>query len=195
MRGTGKLFFFTAAVLLAAVLHPGRSWSLEIAGVNVAEEVTLAESQEKLVLNGAGIRKKFVIKVYVGALYLPSRETTVDGIVGGGGSRKVVMHFLYKEVEAKKLTAAWSDGFAGNLTPEERKTLAARLERFNSLFTTARKGDVYELDLVAGKGTTVRFNGRELGRVEGDDFNRALLKVWLGKKPADNGLKKAWLGN
>jgi hypothetical protein len=33
-----------------------------------------------------------------------------------------------------------------------------------------------------------------MGTVEGNDFNRALLKIWLGSKPADGGLKKAWLG-
>jgi hypothetical protein len=33
-----------------------------------------------------------------------------------------------------------------------------------------------------------------MGTVEGFDFNQALLKIWLGKKPADDGLKKAWLG-
>jgi hypothetical protein len=36
--------------------------------------------------------------------------------------------------------------------------------------------------------------GEVLGTVQGEDFYRALLKVWLGDKPADKGLKKAWLG-
>jgi len=38
----------------------------EIAGVTVPETVSIAD--RTLVLNGAGIRKKFFVKVYVGAL-------------------------------------------------------------------------------------------------------------------------------
>ena len=42
----------------------------KIAGVDVPQTVTI--ENKNLVLNGAGIRKKLFIKVYVGALYLPS---------------------------------------------------------------------------------------------------------------------------
>lgn len=188
------LVLAAAVMTLLTVFPPAVTRAATVAGVSVPDRVTLQESGEELVLNGAGVRKKFVIKVYVGALYLPAKETTVDGIVNGPGSRRVVMHFLYKEVAAKKLVAAWNDGFAGNLPTAGQQALSERLAAFNKLFVTARSGDVYELDMVAGMGTTVRLNGKELGRIPGDDFSRALLKVWLGDKPADKGLKKAWLG-
>jgi hypothetical protein len=188
------LVLAAGVMTLLTVFPAGISGAATVAGVSVPDQVTLEESGEKLVLNGAGVRKKFIIKVYVGALYLPAKETTVEGIVNGPGSRRVTMHFLYKEVEAKKLVAAWNDGFAGNLTGAEQKALAERLAAFNSLFVTVKSGDAYALDMVAGKGTTVRLNGAEVGRIAGDDFSRALLKVWLGDKPADKGLKKAWLG-
>ena len=104
------------------------------------------------------------------------------------------MHFLYKEVSAEKLTEGWNEGFAANLTPNELKETEGRLSRFNALFRAARKGDVYRFDFLPGKGTVVRFNGESLGVIEGEDFFNSLLKVWLGQRPADKKLRKAWLG-
>jgi long-chain acyl-CoA synthetase len=40
----------------------------------------------------------------------------------------------------------------------------------------------------------VWINDRLRGKVAGDDFARALLRIWLGEHPADSGLKEALLG-
>jgi len=166
----------------------------EVAGVKLPEQVVLEGGGGKLVLNGAGVRKKFVVKVYVGALYLPEKSGNVEKILGGPGGRRVVMHFLHKEVGAEKLVEGWNKGFAANLAKGELKAMEERIGLFNGLFRTAYSGDVYHLDLVPGKGTEVRLNGNVLGTIPGEDFYRALLKVWLGEKPGDKGLKKALLG-
>jgi long-chain acyl-CoA synthetase len=36
--------------------------------------------------------------------------------------------------------------------------------------------------------------GEDKGTIPGEDFNRALLRIWLGELPADASLKKAMLG-
>jgi len=41
--------------------------------------------------------------------------------------------------------------------------------------------------------TQVQINGELKGSIAGADFNRALLKVWLGDEPADTDLKQAML--
>jgi Chalcone isomerase-like len=56
-----------------------------------------------------------------------------------------------------------------------------------------KEGDVIVLDFTA-TGTQVSLNGKSLGGVEGEVFNKALLRVWLGAKPVDAPLKKAMLG-
>lgn len=58
-------------VALALLLSPAMTLAKEVAGVTLPETITLGS--KPLVLNGAGIRSKFFIKVYVGALYLPAR--------------------------------------------------------------------------------------------------------------------------
>ena len=69
-----------------------------------------------------------------------------------------------------------------------------RVSSFNALFTDAVEGDEFTLDFTPGAGTRVTRNGKLLGTIEGDDFNRALLAIWLGERPADRRLKKAMLG-
>ena len=48
---------------------------------------------------------------------------------------------------------------------------------------------------VPGTGTRVILDGKEAGApIAGEDFYRALLRVWLGPRPVQNNLKKALLG-
>jgi len=40
----------------------------------------------------------------------------------------------------------------------------------------------------------VTIKGNEVALIKGKDFYQALLKIWLGEEPADDGLKDALLG-
>jgi hypothetical protein len=166
----------------------------EVAGVRLPDTVTLAPDQPALVLNGAGVRSKFFVKVYVGALYLPARAIDSTSIVRHTGPVAVHMHFLHSEVSKEKLVDAWNDGFGANLSDAERARLKERIDRFNALFRTARRGDVIRLEYLPGSGTTVIINNDKQGAIDGEDFMQAWLRIWLGEKPADGDLKRAMLG-
>lgn len=166
----------------------------EVAGVKLPDTLTLAPDQPALVLNGAGVRSKFFVKVYVGALYLPARATDAASIVRHTGPVAVHMHFLHSEVSKEKLVDAWNDGFSANLPEAARARLKERIERFNALFRTVRRGDVIRLEYLPGSGTSVIVNDARQGTIEGEDFMQAWLKIWLGEKPADGDLKRAMLG-
>ena len=56
-----------------------------------------------------------------------------------------------------------------------------------------REGDTITLDFVGGN-TIVTINGVEKTQIAGEQFNRALLKVWLGDHPVQADLKTAMLG-
>jgi hypothetical protein len=176
--------------LLACLPAPAR----EIAGVQVPETATVASLAAPLVLNGAGVRTRFFVKVYVGALYLTKREAATTAILASPAPASVRLHFVHSEVEAAKLVSAWNDGFAANQSEETLKSLKTRIDRFNGLFRTTRRGDVVRLDLLPAEGTQVWINDELHGTVPGADFQRALLEIWLGAKPADGGLKEAMLG-
>ena len=110
------------------------------------------------------------------------------------GSKQVLMQFVYDDVPAKKLAEGWSDGFSNNLDQASFNALAARLKQFNVLFDDMTEGDRILFDYQPGKGTRVNLKGVDKGVIEGEDFMRALLSVWLGEEPADSGLKAAMLG-
>jgi hypothetical protein len=173
---------------LALLLSPVMTSAKEVAGVALPETVMLGT--QPLVLNGAGIRSKFFIKVYVGALYLPARARDAEAVLRHTGPVAMHMHFLYSEVTQEKLVNAWNEGFAANLDTAARERLKPRIERFNGLFRNVRKGEVIRLDYQPGSGTTVSINDETRGVIEGEDFMQAWLRIWLGKEPADAGLKK-----
>jgi hypothetical protein len=166
----------------------------EVAGVKLPDTLTLTPDQPALVLNGAGVRSKFFVKVYVGALYLPARATDATSIVRHTGPVAVHMHFLHSEVSKEKLVDAWNDGFRANLSEAELARLKDRIDRFNALFRTVRRGELIQLEFLPGSGTHVVINGQKQGTIEGEDFMQAWLKIWLGEKPADGDLKRAMLG-
>ena len=166
----------------------------EVAGVTLPETLTLHNDDTPLVLNGAGIRRKFFFRIYVGALYLPRRVETAEAVLAQPGPKRVRMHFLYDEVPRAKLVKGWEEGFEANQDAASLAKLHPRLERFNALFPDVKRGDVIDLDYLPGRGTEVWINHSLAGSIEGGDFYRALLMVWLGAQPADADLREAMLG-
>jgi len=166
----------------------------EVAGVNLPEKITLEGSSEQLQLNGAGIRKKFFFKVYVGSLYLGSKNSDTDKVINQPGAKRVQMNFLYDEVSAEKINGAWADGLADNHSEKQLVALKEPLAKFQSFFGDTVKGDVYLIDYVPGKGTVVSINGQLKGSIPGENFYKALLTIWIGESPITSSLKNAMLG-
>lgn len=168
------------------------AYAREVAGVNVAETLE-GTSGTSLKLNGAGIRSKLFFKIYVAELYLQNPSADLKAVIGDDVQKRMIMHFLYKELSKEKMVEIWNEGFAANTTPEQLATLKDRIQQFNDMFVTVKKGDEVELDYFPGTGTKVTIAGIEKGVVSGKDFSDALLAIWLGEKPASPDLKKELL--
>ena len=182
-----KLAIFVILVCLSSFAS-----AKEVAGLNISD-TTIVDGDE-LILNGAGVRSKFFFKIYIGALYLKQKANSSESVYSMDGPKQITMSILYDEIEAEKLIAAWNDGFNGNNTPDELESLKDRITQFNALFKTVHKGDTIRLDMIPGTGVDVWFNGEPQASIAGDDFIEALLKIWLGEKPADDDLKEGMLG-
>ena len=181
-------------LLLALALSSFTVSAVEIEGVEIPDTLSLPNSDTTLLLNGAGIRKKFFMDIYIGALYLESQTTEAKAILQGTGAASVMMHFLYSEVSKDKITDGWTDGLEKNTSHTKMQALKESLTTFNKLFRTVRKGDVIRIDYLPDNGTQVRINGEWRGTVEGNDFFRSLLAVWLGEKPVTKSLRESMLG-
>ena len=181
------------AALLAALLAAPGLHAAEVAGVQVPESVRVGGSE--LLLNGAGLRSKLFFKVYVGALYVGQKTASPAAIYDSPAPRRMTLRMM-RELDAEALHAALDEGLQNNLSPAELaelKTPAGQLAALMKAIGKVREGDTIAIDFTAD-GIAVGLNGESRGRVAGAAFARALLRVWLGDRPADASLKKALLG-
>jgi len=187
-----KPLFF---VLLCSIF-PISLQAQTVADIEIADTVSHSSQSTKLVLNGAGIRTKFIFDIYIGSLYLEKKLTNSneEAIYNTPGEKRISMHFLYDEISKEKLVSGWSDGFKNNLSDKELSKFKNNINQFNSLFVAVKKDDIINLNFIPTTGTSVVINGKSKGTIEGDDFFTALLKLWLGDEPADSNLKQAMLG-
>jgi hypothetical protein len=179
------------AALLLLVSAPTQARDLD--GVNIPDSLTLAGEKAPLRLNGAGYRKKFFIKVYIGALYLAQPANQAKAVLDAGTARIMRLHFL-RDVSQDQFATAWNDGIAANHTAAEMQALRARIDQLNTLVGSVRHNDVLRIDMRPRTDTEVWLNDKLRGRIGGVDFQNALLTVWVGTKPADASLKQAVLG-
>ncbi len=177
-----------AAALTVAAVTAGAA---TVAGVNIADTVDVAG--HKLVLNGAGLRKKFVVKVYTGALYLPAKANNAGTILATDQARRMVMHFVY-DVGKEKIAEAWTEGLEDN-TPNASAEVKNNFKLLSSWMEDVDEGQEIVMTYVPGTGTTVQVNGKMKGTLAGKATNDAILATWIGPKPGPGGdFKKAVLG-
>ena len=178
------------AILLALT---STAQALEVKGIKIDETAQVGSST--LVLNGAGLRTKVMFKVYAGALYLAQKQSDANAVINDHGNKRISMHFL-RDVSSEQLLDGMNEGFADNNTQSEMTSIDAQMKIFQKMMVSAKEvkeGDVILLDCTTA-GTQVSLNGRLLGKIDGELFNQALLRVWLGDHAVDTNLKKALLG-
>lgn len=182
------------AALVAALLAVPGLHAAEVAGVKVDDRIRVGNSE--LVLNGAGLRSKLFFKVYVAALYVGQKASTPAAIYDSPQPRRLIMRML-RELDAESLHLALDEGLRNNLTAAELTELKTPAEQLAALMKgigKAHEGDTIGIDFT-GEGIAVSLNGEIRGKVASAGFAKALLRVWLGDKPADASLKKALLGS
>jgi Leu/Phe-tRNA-protein transferase len=179
-------------ILLIVFFQTSIAMGIEIGGVQLPDSLTV--NNAKLQLNGAGLRKKAVIKVYAGGLYLLKKETDPAKIIAADEPMVIRMHFIYSKVSKEKLVNTWNEGFA-NATNGNTEAIQKEINQFNGYFTEdAKKGDVYDVIYLPGHGISVEINGKRKGPIPRLEFKQAVFGIWLGEKPADAKLKKGMLG-
>lgn len=178
----------TLAASLVALALASPALARDVGGVDFPD--TLSVDGQQLKLNGAGVRKKFVVKVYAGGLYLAEPSRDADAILAADAPKRVRMVFL-RDVDKEKILETYREGFQNNGAPPE---VLAKLDRIAPAVVDMRKGGEMFVTYVPGQGTTVAAAGGQPATVEGKDFADAMFRNWLGAKPADGDLKKAFLG-
>ena len=165
----------------------------EVAGVKIEDKASVAGAD--LALKGAGLRKRLIFDVYAMGLYVADRKADP---IAQGGAKRVAIHML-RDVDADTFAKALVDGMRPNYDAATMKALEPRIAQLNAIMAgikEAKKGMAIALDWVPGAGTQVTIDGKAAGKpIEGEDFYRALLRIWVGEKPVQEDLKKALLGS
>lgn len=170
------------------------SFGAKVAGVEVAE--TIKVNEKELVLNGVGIRKKAILSLYVGSLYVEEKTTDKTSVINGEGEMSIRLDIVSGLISNDAMREAVEEGFEAATTDEELAKLQDRIDGFVEVFSEEiTKGDQFAFDYISGQGVVAYKNGELLTTVEGIDFKEALYGIWLGEKPADKKLKKAMMGN
>jgi len=177
---------------VAFAVCAGTAMAAEVGGVKLDDKVSVGG--QELVLNGAGIRTRVVLKIYVGSLYVPAKTNNLAGVLAKA-PRRVQMNLL-RDLSGEQLVGALLDGLKDNNSEAELAAVKAQTDQLVSImkaFGEVKEGNVVALDFVDG-ATKIALNGQPRGSIAGEPFNQALMKIWLGDKPVQADLKRGMLG-
>jgi hypothetical protein len=187
-------FGFKALLATAFLAAAFGSQAAEVAGIKFDETTKVAGKELKL--NGLGIRTKVIFKLYAAGLYLPEKKTTTAEILKLEGPRRMEL-VMMREISSEDLGKAFMNGLNENADTAEKTRLIAQISKFGEMFAmleSLKKGDILHLDWT-GSVTQCELNGKKIGEAVPDiAFYNAVLRIWLGDKPADRSLKPALLG-
>ena len=168
---------------------------VDVSGVKLADPIDL--SGAKLQLNGAGIRYKAIFKVYVAALYLDKKAATPEEVYAVPGPKRISITVL-REIDSNELGKSFTKAFEENAPKTEMSKLIPGLLKMGQVFSDQKKmaaGESFTIDWIPGTGTVIMVKGKAQGEpVKEVEFYNAMLRIWLGSKPADWKLKDELLG-
>lgn len=174
-------------VLLAALATSARA--RELAGASLPD--TLNVGDRPLKLNGLGLRKKAVFKVYVAGLYLESASKDATAILASDQAKAIRMQFL-RDLTKTQLVDAFREGFDANAKDKPREQ--ATFDKMLAQIPDVKQGSTMTITYSPAQGTTLAVDDKQLGVYKGKGFADAVFSIWLGPNPPTEDLKSGMLG-
>ena len=186
---------FIRTLLAAALLSASVAQAaVKVGGVSFEPELRVQKGT--LALNGAGLRTRVGFKVYAMGLYLRAPLTDAAAIIGDKGEKRIRI-VLTRDLEAKQFGDALLAGLEKNHEPDELAALKPATDALIGALAAVGEvasGTEIVLDQRANGATRLVVNGQQKGDDIADvKFYPALLRIWLGVRPADHDLRDALL--
>ena len=183
------------SLIAAALLSAGLAQAaVKVGDVEFAQQQTV--QQRALELNGAGLRTRLGFKVYAMGLYLRAPLAEAGTILADKGEKRIRI-VLIRDLEAKQFGDALQAGLEKN---HDAATLAALKPATDALLTAlaavgeVRTGTEIVLDRLGNGATRLLVDAKQHGEDIADvALYPALLRIWLGERPADSELREAQL--
>jgi hypothetical protein len=181
---------------LALLLIAASAQAADLEGVRLDDRVHV--DGQALQLNGIALRTRYYFKVYVAGLYLPTKVSSARVAIDGEGAKRIVL-VMMRDATAEQFLKSVEAGLNANHTPAELARIRPQTEALFSKIRAigeARLGTRVVLDYAPSKrATTLAVDGAVKGEpMPGAEFFRALLRIWLGERPAQADLKRMLLG-
>jgi hypothetical protein len=181
--------------LLAALALAAGVQSAELEGVQLEERAQV--DGQRLELNGIGLRTRYFFKVYVAGLYLPQKASSAQTALDAPGAKRIVLVML-RDASAEQFVDSIAAGLDANHSEAELEKIQPRVdELFAKIHAIgeAKKGMRIVLDYSPSAASTMLYiDGTGQGEpMRGAEFFRALLRIWLGERPAEAELKRMLL--
>ncbi len=178
--------------LMMLILLPFQAKAREISGAVIPEK--LERAGVAFVLNGAGIRSRFFMDIYVSALYLEDRSQDSEKILRDDMNKGIRLHIVSSFVDEDSLKSAIKEGFE-NATGGNTQPIRPQIERLMELMNEeVTKGDFFDFVYLPDSGLKIYKNDTFLEDIKGLNFKRAFFGIWLGDDPVDDDLKEEMLG-
>ena len=190
-----KKLLFVLFVMAFNFLHAQDDREFDGIKVKTSIKVEDGDSKTKLILNGAGVRDKMWVNLYVQALYLTNPSNDPEEILNSGETIATRLHVTSSLVTKKKLVEALEEGFLKSYKGDVA-VIKDRLDTFLTFFETQVYKDGF-VDMVYSSNTektTVYMNKKFIGEIPGKDFRKALFGIWLEENCVDRTLRKRLLG-
>ncbi len=189
-------FLSVALATASAALLPPLAWAqAKIADVVYPNEVTVVG--QKLLLNGYGMRFRFGFRGYTAALYTSSKVTKNEEVIKPALYKRIHM-VAQRDLSGDELGKWFARGMEDNMSKEDFAKLINGVIRMGGIFAAGKqfkKGDEVLLDYIPGTGLITTFKGKTQGEpIKEPEFSENFFKIWFGKKPADEALRRALLG-
>jgi len=179
-------------VLLAILTLVSSAAARDLEGVTLPEQ--LPGDGATLVLNGAGVRSKWFLDLYVAGLYLEAPQDDPRQVIRADRPMLLRLEIISGLITSEKMEAATREGFA-KAAAEGYVAAPDEIEAFIEVFRAPiEKGDRFDLAYRVDSGVTVFKNAVPQRSILGLPFKQALFAIWLGGEPAQASLKRELLG-
>lgn len=197
----------TMILLMTLILTSTSCWALEIGGVTLEDKLTVGDTE--LILNGAGLRKKFGMKIYAAGLYLKAKSSDGQAVMDADEPMALSMRWRMA-VPVQKIDETFYESFAQSIgIPKASsygpqtdfgplsKDVVTFMQCVDKRPTT--KEDTWSYHYVPGKGTEVSIHdgtkSEIMAVIPGLAFKKALFNIWIGEDPpVGKSLRKELLG-
>ncbi|QIT56680.1 hypothetical protein HC341_16655 [Aquisalimonas sp. 2447] len=185
-----KPLFLAVAVAASLFLStaPVQGDTVRSQGVDIPRQAEVDGAP--VVLFGHGVaRYARIFRVYVAAMYGPE-DTAPEDLLASDVPRRLAITYL-RDVGADDIREATRVVLDEQFNEDEMAELADRFDSFNALYQDVGDGDQYVYEYRPdGEESRLYFNGELQGSVNGADFARAYLGIWLGDNALSDSLRR-----